>query len=71
MKKLFIFFLAALCCTTAKSWSGNEIDKVDVNLTEQHILGKKPANFFESAANMIGDKKINAADIVLMIKEIK
>ena len=46
-----------------------KIDKTDVDLTVQHILGKKPANFFEGTADMNGDKKINAADLVLIVAE--
>ena len=48
-----------------------QVNQTDVDLTAQHILGKKPAGFYEDAADMNGDKKINAADIVLINKEIK
>ena len=51
--------------------SDGKVDQTDVDLTAQHILGKKHTNFFEEAADMNGDKKINTADIVLMIKKIK
>lgn len=46
-----------------------KIDKTDVDLTVQHILGKKPDGFYEDVADMNGDKKINAADLVLIVAE--
>ena len=46
-----------------------KIDQTDVDLTVQHILGKKPDGFFEAAAHMNDDGVINAADLVLVVAE--
>ena len=46
-----------------------KVDQTDVDLTAQHILGKKPDGFFEAAAHMNDDGVINAADLVLIVAE--
>ena len=46
-----------------------KVDQTDVDLTVQHILGKKPDGFFEAAAHMNDDGVINAADLVLVMAE--
>ena len=46
-----------------------KIDQTDVALTAQHILGKKPAGFFEASAHMNNDGVINATDLVLIVAE--
>jgi surface protein len=52
--------------------NGNgELDPEDVIETSNAILGNPSEQFVEEAADMNGDKKIDAADIVLMINEIK
>lgn len=51
--------------------SDNEIDEKDVNAIAKHIMGQTPAGFDMDAADVNGDKKINAADIVALITLIK
>ena len=51
--------------------SDNEIDEKDVNSIAKHIMGQTPAGFDMDAADVNGDKKINAADIVALITLIK
>jgi hypothetical protein len=48
-----------------------KVDQQDVTLMADYILGLKPKNFFEDAADMNGDKKVDAADLVLLIKMMK
>ena len=47
------------------------VNKTDVELTVQYIIGKNPANFNKEAANLNGDEKVDAADLVLMISMMK
>ena len=47
------------------------LNQTDVQHTVQRILGNPPAGFFKDAADIDHNGYINAADVVLMIKEIK
>ena len=47
------------------------VNQTDVQHTVQRILGNPPAGFFKDAADLDHNGYINAADVVLMIKEIK
>ena len=51
--------------------SDGEIDEKDVIAIAKHIMGQTPAGFDMDAADVNGDKKINAADIVALITLIK
>ena len=46
-------------------------DKTDLNLLVDYIMGKNPVDFYESFADLNGDKKVNAADVVILVKHIK
>lgn len=46
------------------------VDKTDVEVVKNKILGKQTGKFNEKAANVNGDKTINVADIVLILKII-
>lgn len=43
------------------------VDKADLDAISSHILGNTPLNFDENAADLNGDRKVNAADIVVLI----
>lgn len=47
--------------------SDGELDERDVTAIAMHIIGDTPDNFDEEAANLNGDDKIDAADIVELI----
>ena len=46
-------------------------DKTDLNLLVDYIMGKNPVDFYESFADLNGDKKVNAADVVILVKHTK
>ena len=48
-----------------------KVDKSDLNLLVDYIMGKNPVDFYKSFADLNGDKKINAADVVILVKHIK
>jgi len=48
-----------------------DVTEVDVNAIVKYIMGQTPAGFDKDAADVNGDKKINAADIVALITLIK
>ena len=48
-----------------------DVTDADVEAVAKHILGQTPTGFDEEAADVNGDKKINAADIVEIVKIIK
>ena len=48
-----------------------KVDKSDLNLLVDYIMGKNPVDFYKSFADLNGDKKINAADVVILVKYIK
>ena len=47
--------------------SNGGLSKEDLNAIVSHIMGDTPDNFDEDAADLNGDKKANAADIVMLI----
>ena len=47
--------------------SDGELDERDVNAIASYIIGDTPDNFDEEAADVNGDKEINAADIVKLV----
>lgn len=48
-----------------------DITEADVNTIAKYIMGQTPTGFDKEAADVNGDKKINAADIVVLITLIK
>ena len=48
-----------------------DVTEVDANVIAKHIMGQTPTGFDKDAADVNGDKKINAADIVALITLIK
>lgn len=49
----------------------NKVDNIDLNDLVSYIMGGKPAHFNKDAADLNNDKKVNAADIVKMVKILK
>ena len=47
--------------------SDGEVDERDLKAIIRHIMGDTPDDFDEDAADLNGDKKVNAADIVMLI----
>lgn len=47
--------------------SDGELDERDLNAIVSHIMGDTPDNFDKEAADLNGDKQVNAADIVKLV----
>ena len=43
------------------------VDRLDLNATTSHIMGEDPTGFYESQADLNGDDKVNAADVVKLV----
>ena len=48
-----------------------DVTEADVKAVANHIMGQTPTGFYEEAADVNGDQKVNAADIVEIVKIIK
>ena len=47
------------------------VDALDVMTTISHILGQKPVQFFEEAADMNADGKVDITDVTELIEKLK
>ena len=47
------------------------VDALDVMTTISHILGQKPVQFFEEAADVNGDGKVDITDVTELIEKLK
>lgn len=45
----------------------DKVNKEDLNATTSHIMGKDPEGFYESLADLNGDEKVNAVDVVKLV----
>lgn len=48
----------------------NKVNKSDRDALIDHIMGKNPEGFYQSLADLNGDGKVNAADLVMLIKQL-
>ena len=48
-----------------------KVNKDDLNALVDYIMGKDPEGFYDSLADLNGDKKINAADVVILVNLVK
>lgn len=61
---------------TVTSWTPGDVnhsgtvDKTDVSLLVDYLMGKNPSGFYKDAANVNNDTKINIADIVAILKTL-
>ena len=46
------------------------VDKTDVSLFVDYLMGKNPSGFYKDAADVNNDTKINIADIVAILKTL-
>ena len=61
---------------TVTSWTPGDVnhsgtvDKTDVSLIVDYLMGKNPSGFYKDAADVNNDTKINIADIVAILKTL-
>ena len=48
-----------------------KVDQRDLNALVDFIMGRDPEGFYECQADLNGDEKVNAADVVILVKHTK
>lgn len=48
-----------------------KVNWADLNAIVDFIMGREPKDFYEGLANLNGDKKVDAADLTILINQIK
>lgn len=66
----WVFSLSPLSSVLGDANGNGEVDAKDIKTVADYIMGRDPLPFVFANANMNGDTKVDAADLVLLIKMV-